>query len=79
MAARATYIAGFNGTSTFLAGQRFEIPIYGTMTHSFVQAHDDEMAAFAQFADANPGDVVLLIDTYNTEAGRRKSRVLPRS
>jgi nicotinic acid phosphoribosyltransferase len=35
MAARATYIGGFNGTSTVLAGQRFEIPIYGTMAHSF--------------------------------------------
>ena len=78
MAARATYIAGFNGTSTFLAGQRFEIPIYGTMAHSFVQAHDDEMAAFARFADANPGNVVLLIDTYNTEAGAEKvARLAP--
>ena len=78
MAARATYIAGFNGTSTFLAGQRFEIPIYGTMAHSFVQAHDDEMEAFARFADANPGNVVLLIDTYNTEAGAEKvARLAP--
>jgi nicotinate phosphoribosyltransferase len=78
MAARATYIAGFSGTSTVLAGQRFEIPIYGTMAHSFVQAHDDEMAAFARFADANPGNVVLLIDTYNTEAGAEKvARLAP--
>lgn len=72
MAARATYIAGFSGTSTVLANQRFEIPIYGTMAHSFVQAHPDEMTAFMRFAEANPGNVVLLIDTYDTEAAAEK-------
>ena len=55
MAARATYIAGFGGTSTVLAGQRFAIPIYGTMAHSFVQAHTDEITAFTRFAETNPG------------------------
>jgi len=72
MAARATYIAGFSGTSTVLASQRFEIPIYGTMAHSFIQAHTDEMSAFTRFAEANPGNVVLLIDTYDTEAAAEK-------
>jgi nicotinate phosphoribosyltransferase len=72
MAARATYLAGFSGTSTVLASQRFEIPIYGTMAHSFVQAHPDEMTAFMRFAEANPGNVVLLIDTYDTEAAAEK-------
>jgi nicotinate phosphoribosyltransferase len=72
MAARATYIAGFSGTSTVLAGQRFELPIYGTMAHSFVQAHADEMTAFTRFAQANPGNVVLLIDTYDTETAAEK-------
>ena len=78
LAARASYIAGFSGTSTVLACQRFDIPIYGTMAHSFVQAHDDESAAFTRFADANPGNVVLLIDTYQTEARSGESRA-PRS
>jgi nicotinate phosphoribosyltransferase len=72
LAARASYIAGFSGTSTVLACQRFDIPIYGTMAHSFVQAHDDETVAFTRFADANPGNVVLLIDTYQTEAAAEK-------
>src|SRR5271166_3050237 len=72
MAARASYIAGFAGTATVLAGKLYGIPIFGTMAHSFVQAHDDEAAAFERFADANPGNVVLLIDTYDTEAGARK-------
>jgi nicotinate phosphoribosyltransferase len=72
MAARATYIAGFSGTSTVLASQQFDIPIYGTMAHSFVQAHPDEMSAFTRFAEANPDNVVLLIDTYDTEAAAEK-------
>ena len=42
------------------------------MAHSFVQVHDDEMAAFENFARARPDGVVLLIDTYDTEAGARK-------
>ena len=72
MAARASYIAGFSGTSTVLAGQQFGIPIYGTMAHSFIQAHHDEISAFTQFAETNPGNVVLLIDTYDTEAAAEK-------
>ena len=72
MAARASYIAGFTGTSTVLAGQQFGIPIFGTMAHSFVQAHDDEAMAFEHFAHAQPDNVVLLIDTYDTEAAAHK-------
>jgi nicotinate phosphoribosyltransferase len=72
MAARASYIAGFNGTSNVLAGRLFGIPLYGTMAHSFVQAHDNEVLAFEHFAEANSRDIVLLIDTYNTEAAAMK-------
>ncbi len=66
-AARASFIAGFTGTATVLAGMEYGIPIYGTMAHSFVQAHKDETAAFEHFARAQPDNVVLLIDTYDTE------------
>jgi nicotinate phosphoribosyltransferase len=72
MAARASYIAGFGGAANVLAGQTFGIPIVGTMAHSFVQVHSDELAAFEQFARARPDNVILLIDTYDTEAGARK-------
>ena len=72
MAARASYIAGFAGTATVLAGEKFGIPLYGTMAHSFVEAYDDEMAAFESFARARPANLVLLLDTYDTEAAARK-------
>src|SRR5450631_536707 len=70
--ARASYIAGFAGAANVLAGERYGVPIVGTMAHSFVQVHDDEMEAFENFARARPEGVILLIDTYDTEAGARK-------
>jgi len=72
MAARASYIAGFAGTATVLADKVFGIPIFGTMAHSFIEAHDDEKAAFEMFARSRPDNLTLLIDTYDTQAGARK-------
>ena len=72
MAARASYLAGFAGTATVLARKDFGIPVFGTMAHSFIQAHDDETAAFSAFARSRPDNLVLLIDTYDTEAAARK-------
>lgn len=70
--ARASYVAGFASVANVLAGQHYGIPIVGTMAHSFVQVHGDEMTAFETFARARPEGVVLLIDTYDTEQGARK-------
>jgi nicotinate phosphoribosyltransferase len=70
--ARASYLAGFAGAANVLAGERYGVPIVGTMAHSFVQVHDDEMQAFENFARARPQGVILLIDTYDTEQGARK-------
>ena len=72
LAARASYLAGFNGTATVQAAPEFGIPVYGTVAHSFIQAHDSEMEALERFAHSQPGNVVLLIDTYDTEAGAEK-------
>jgi nicotinate phosphoribosyltransferase len=72
LAARANYLSGFAGTATVLAGMHFGIPLFGTMAHSLIQAHDREEDAFVQFAAAQPGNVTLLIDTYDTEAAARK-------
>jgi len=67
MAARAGFIAGLDGTSNLLAGSAFGIPLYGTMAHAFVLAHDDEDEAFIDFAHCHPDSVVLLIDSFDTE------------
>ncbi|HYA38238.1 MAG TPA: nicotinate phosphoribosyltransferase [Candidatus Methylomirabilis sp.] len=75
-AARASYLAGFHGTSNVLAGAEYGITLYGTMAHSFIQAHDVEELAFEHFARAQPENVTLLIDTYDTEAGARKVAAL---
>jgi nicotinate phosphoribosyltransferase len=72
LAARASYLAGFSGSATVLAGFLYGVPVYGTMAHSFVQAHDDEAESFEHFAHAQPDNVVLLIDTYDTEAAAEK-------
>jgi nicotinate phosphoribosyltransferase len=69
--ARASHLAGFTGTSNVLAGMQYGIPIYGTMAHSYVQAHDDEAEALHRFAGLYP-DSTLLIDTYDTLEGVRK-------
>ena len=72
LAARATYLAGMSGTATVLAGAVHGVPIFGTMAHSFIQAHDSEMEAFENFARSHPNNITFLIDTYDTEAGARK-------
>jgi nicotinate phosphoribosyltransferase len=72
MAARASYVAGFDATATALAGMLWDIPVSGTMAHAFVQAFDDEATAFEAFARARPDGLTLLIDTYDTEAAARK-------
>lgn len=72
MAARASYVAGFNGTATVLAGKLFGIPTFGTMAHSFIQAHDSEREAFLHFGISHPTNTILLLDTYDTERGAMK-------
>ncbi len=72
-AARAAFLAGFEGTATVEAGRRFGIPLSGTLAHSFIEAHDDEEAAFRRFTGACGQNVTLLIDTYDTGRGARRA------
>jgi len=65
-ASRAAFIGGFNATSNVAAGRDYGIPVSGTMAHSYIQSFDDELEAFNHFADVNPIDCVLLVDTYDT-------------
>lgn len=72
MSARSSYLAGFAGSSNVAAELIYGIPSYGTMAHSFIQAHEGETEAFLRFARAQPKNLVLLLDTYDTEAAARK-------
>jgi len=72
-AARASYLAGFDGSATVAAGRAYGIPLFGTMAHSFVQAHDSELQAFLAFGTARPQSITLLIDTYDTEQGAHQA------
>ena len=71
--ARASYLAGFAGTSNVRAGQHYGIPIVGTMAHSFVSSFEREIDAFRAFVASFPNNSTLLIDTYDTVAGARKA------
>jgi len=64
--ARAAYIGGVAGTATVSAGQMFNIPVIGTMAHSFVQLFPTEYEAFKAYALTYPDNCVLLVDTYDT-------------
>ncbi|OAI44001.1 hypothetical protein AYO38_10150, partial [bacterium SCGC AG-212-C10] len=69
--ARAAFLAGAGATSNVLAGQRYGIPLTGTMAHSYILAFGDEAAAFRAYAEDFPGRTTLLIDTNDTVAGAR--------
>lgn len=72
-AARAAYIGGVGATSNVEAGRRYGIRVVGTMAHSFIQALEDEPAAFRAFARDHPDNAILLVDTYDTVQGVRNA------
>jgi len=75
-AARCSYIAGCNGTSSVLAGMKYGIPIFGTMAHSFVMFFDKEIEAFRAFAKTFPKKSTLLIDTFDDIKGAEKATIV---
>ena len=65
LGARAAYIAGAAGTSCTICGQQFDIPLSGTMAHSWVMLFDNEFEAFKAYSLAYPDGALLLVDTYD--------------
>jgi nicotinate phosphoribosyltransferase len=68
LAARAAWIAGFDGTSNLEAGKQFGLPVVGTMAHSLVMLFATEEEAFRAYASTFPDRCLFLIDTYDTLA-----------
>jgi nicotinate phosphoribosyltransferase len=71
--ARSTYIAGVIATSNLEAGKLYNIPVSGTMAHSFVMSFKNEIDSFRAFSETFPENTVLLIDTYDTLEGAKKA------
>lgn len=63
---RAAFIAGCVGTSNTRSGQLYNIPVSGTMAHSYIQLHDSEYEAFKAYVKIQPDQAILLVDTYDT-------------
>ena len=64
--ARAAIIGGCSSTSNVIAGQMFDVPVAGTMAHSWVMDYPTEYDAFRAYAKAYPENCLLLVDTYDT-------------
>jgi nicotinate phosphoribosyltransferase len=77
-AARAAYLAGFAATSNVLAGERYGIPVSGTVAHSYIESFPSELDAFRAFARTYTGDPILLIDTYDTLRGAEHAIIVAR-
>lgn len=64
--ARSAYIGGCTATSNVVAAKEFGIPLYGGMSHTWIQLFDSELDAFCAYAREYPENCILLVDTYDT-------------
>jgi nicotinate phosphoribosyltransferase len=71
LAGRAAYVGGCTGTSNVQTGMRYNIPVYGTSAHSWIQSFATEREAFERLQAMLGQQTVYLIDTYDTLEGAR--------
>lgn len=64
--ARSAYIAGCSATACSTSGQQYNVPVTGTIAHSYIQLHASELEAFEAYARIAPENCILLVDTYDT-------------
>jgi nicotinate phosphoribosyltransferase len=76
--ARVSYLAGFAGTSNTMAAAIYQIPLYGTLAHSFITCFESETEAFRRYAEAFPDSSTFLVDTYDSLEGVRKAIAVAR-
>jgi nicotinate phosphoribosyltransferase len=75
LAARASFIGGCQATSNTLAAFSMNIPVCGTMAHSFIMNFDTEEEALLAFSQVFPSST-LLIDTYDPVEAITKIKTL---
>jgi len=76
-AVRAAYISGFTATSNVEASRRFNIPVTGDMSHTWVMVNKREQEAY-EIIKRTFKDPVLLIDTYDPVHGAVLATESPR-
>ncbi|MBN1524012.1 MAG: nicotinate phosphoribosyltransferase [Spirochaetales bacterium] len=75
-ATRAAFIGGAEATSNTYAGKNLDIPVRGTMAHSWIMSYTSELEAFRKYAELYPDSSVFLMDTYDTLESGLKNAVI---
>jgi len=78
-ATRASAIAGFSATSNAAAADRLGLSLSGSVTHSYIEAFDDESEALRSFAEDFPDRPAFLVDTFDTAVGVQRAIAVARA